>query len=288
MTDKKQERVEQAFDTLRQGVLELIQDPEQMQTLFKEYGDHYEYNTYSPFNTMILIFETAIRKGKQFQMARGYRQWEKKFNRKVKKGEKAMYILAPNKIKVTEKDEETGEETVSYIMKGFRPVPVFELSQTEGEPIERPTKNHEYKSLNQLRAKDFIDACGVKVEFEDLLRANGYTNGKKIVLGNHNSELANICTLFHELAHFHLHYDREGEEIKLYSDDSTNLKELEAETVSFMVSSALGIENTYSKKYIANWNGDTENLEGEFRERSYKLLMEALNQIDTFIELTNS
>ena len=269
-------------------MLELIQDPERCENIFKDYGDYYEYNNYSPFNTFILMFETAIRKQRPFQMARGYRSWEKDYNRQVKKGEKAMYILAPNKVKRTEKDEETGEETIKYILKGFRAVPVFELSQTEGEPIERPTKNHEYKSLHELQAQDFITACDVPVEFEELLRANGYTDGRKIVLGTHNSELANICTLFHELAHYHLHYTRDGEELKLYSDDSTNLKELEAEAVSFMVASALGIENNYSKKYITNWNKGVKDLDEEFRERSYRLLEEALNQIDTFIGLINN
>ena len=283
------EKVEQAFHTLRQGVIGLIQKPDELEATMRHYGDYIEYNRYSPFNTMILVFETAIRKGKRFQMARGYRAWQKEYNRNVKKGESAMHILAPNIITITEIDEETGEEVKVKEHRGFRPVKVFELSQTEGEPISRPTKNHEYKSLKDLKLQDFIDICGVKVEFEDLLYSNGYTDGKKIVIGTHNNELASICTLFHELAHYHLHFDREGEEVKLYKDDSTNLKELEAEAVSYMVSSALGIENEYSKKYITNWNKEKGlKVDDEFEDRSVKLLNEALAQITLFHNCTKN
>ncbi len=282
------EKVAKAFQTLREGVIDLVKNPTKLEETMKNYGDYYEYNQYSPYNTMLLIFETAILKGRRFQMARGFKQWQTQFNRSVNKGEKAMWILAPRKQKIVEIDEDTGEETVRYALNGFRSVPVFELCQTSGEPLERPTKNHEYKSLKQLDVDDFIAKCGVPVEFEDLLHSNGYTDGKKIVIGTHNDSLASICTLFHELAHYHLHFNREGEEIKLYSDDSVNMKELEAEAVAYMVSSALGIENQYSKKYISNWNRDNGNLNDEFEKRSYGLLMEALNQIDLFIDCINA
>lgn len=295
---KNEDRVTEAFNTLRKGVIQLIQNPTELEETMKHYGDFYEYNNYSPFNTMLLMFDTAIQKGRQFQMARGYRAWERDFNRKVNKGEKAMWILAPNKIKIPVYDEDThepvidektGKQLTETVFKGFRPVPVFELCQTSGEPIERPTKNHEYKSLKDLKLQDFIDKCGVKVEFEDLLYSNGYTDGKKIVIGSHNNELASISTLFHELAHYHLHFDREGEEVKLYSDDSTNLKELEAEAVSFMVSSALGITNDYSKKYISNWNKEYgARVDEEFEDRSVKLLNEALSQITLFKDCTQT
>lgn len=277
-----EEKIEIAFDTLRKGVIDLIKNPDKLEETMKHYGNNVSYNRYSPFNTMLLMFDTAFRKQKMYQMARGYKQWEKEFGRKVKKGEKAMWILAPNKVKIVEKDEETSEETIKYVTRGFRSVPVFELSQTEGEPVPQPTKNHEYKSLNDLDINEFIGSCGVSVEWEELIGCNGYTDGKKIVIGKHNNELAAICTLFHELCHYHLHFNRDGEEVKLYNDDSTNLKELEAEAVSYMVSSALGIENGYSRKYIANWNKGNGSVDVEFENRCDKLLQEALNLIDLF------
>lgn len=277
-----EEKIAIAFDTLRKGVVDLIRNPEKLESTMQHYGNIMEYNNYSPFNTLLLMFDTAIMKQKRFNMARGYKQWQKEFNRTVKKGEKAMWILAPNNVKIVEKDEETGEEIVKYITRGFRSVPVFELSQTEGEPIPQPTKNHEYKSLNHLDINDFIELSGVPVEWEELIGCNGYTDGKKIVIGTHNDNLAAISTLFHELCHYHLHFTRNGEEVEVYSDESTNLKELEAESVAYMVTSALGIKNDYSRKYIANWNRSNTSVDVEFENRCDKLLQEALNLIGLF------
>lgn len=279
------EKVEKAFETLKNGVIELINNPEEMEMFFKAYGEHYPYNTYSANNTVLLMFQTSAMKGGMFQMARGYKQWQKEFNRNVKKGETAMQILAPQrKIIGTKINEETGEEEKIY-KTYFKSIPVFELSQTEGEPIPRNyDKNHLYKSTEDYQLQDFISKCGVNVEFEDLIEANGYTDGKRIVIGRHNNDLAGICTLFHELAHYNLHYSDDGDELKMYSkEESVNFKELEAEAVAFMVSSALGIENDYSKNYIRNWNSNVKNIDEEFESRSYKLLMEALNQIDLFM-----
>lgn len=284
-----QEKVNKAFDTLRKGVIELINNPKEMEQIFRTFGSSYQYNTYSSRNTLILMFETMFRKGKMFQMARGYKQWQKEFNRTVKKGESAMWILAPQrKITAREFDEETGEEIKHYTTY-FKTIPVFELSQTEGEPVPRSNdKNNEYNSAADYDVQDFIAACNVPVMFEDLISANGYTDGKRIVIGNHNDNLAAICTLFHELAHYHLHYEK-GEELKLYSKkEATNFKELEAEAVAFMVSSAFGIDNKYSKKYISTWNMNVKDLDNEFEKRSYDLVMEALNQIDCFKSMLSS
>src|SRR5215813_5207722 len=65
-----------------------------------------------------------------FTDARGFRQWEQ-VGRKVKKGERAFYILGPVSKKLV--DEDTGEERT--IIVGFREIPVFGLEQTEGRPV---------------------------------------------------------------------------------------------------------------------------------------------------------
>lgn len=78
------EKVEKAFETLRTGVLDLINNPDEMEMFFKSYGEHYQYNTYSANNTVLLMFQTSAMKGGMFQMARGYKQWQKEFNRNVK------------------------------------------------------------------------------------------------------------------------------------------------------------------------------------------------------------
>lgn len=282
-----EEKVEQAFETLRNGVIELIQDPDKLQQTMKEYGEYHQYNRYSGQNTLLLMFQTRHLKKKPFMMARGYNQWLKEFNRYVKKGEKAMTILAPTFRTIVKTDEETQEETKIKELAGFRAVNVFELCQTKGDPIPQPTEDKEYKSMHDLKAEDFANACGVPVSFEDLVGMSGYTDGKKIIIGTHNNELGRICTLFHELAHYHLHFDRNGDEVKVYDDDRTSLVELEAESVAYMVSSALGIENDFSRKYISHWNRGNDDIDSVFRSRSLRLLNEALAQIDIFMGLVS-
>lgn len=272
-------KVEKAFETLRTGVVELIQNPAKLEATMQHYYEVIPHNNYSPRNTMLLILQCGAR-GHIFNLARGYKQWQKEFQRNVKKGEKGMNILAPLIRKEINEDGE--EETICY---GFRAITVFELHQTEGEAIPQPSKDDRYKTEKEYKLQDFIKATGVTVELEDMLEANGYTNGKRIAIATHNNETAQICTLFHELAHYHLHF-KAGNEEQVYSTaDSTSLKELEAEAVSYMVSSALGIENKYSKTYISNWNKNNKEIDKEFANRADKLLMEALNQIELFRDL---
>jgi len=68
--------------------------------------------------------------------ARGYLQWQK-VGRYVKKGAKAFHILAPLWIKI-EEETENGEIIEKSVLRGFRPVAVFRLEDTEGKPVEYP------------------------------------------------------------------------------------------------------------------------------------------------------
>ena len=69
--------------------------------------------------------------------ARGFRQW-KQVGRSVKKGERAFHILGPVTRRVEEEDDATGEVEESPKVVGFVTIPVFGLSQTEGEPLPDP------------------------------------------------------------------------------------------------------------------------------------------------------
>ena len=84
---KNNKKVEQAFQTLRTGVVELIQNPTTLEETMKHYYEVIPRNNYSPRNTMLLILQCGAR-GHLFNLARGYRQWQTEFKRNVKKGEK--------------------------------------------------------------------------------------------------------------------------------------------------------------------------------------------------------
>lgn len=119
---------------------------------------------------------------------RGFRQWEQA-GRRVKKGEKAAWILAPNMIK--KEDKETGEK--EYFCVGFRSIPVFGVSQTEGEPVNNGLEPVEYPSLFDLAVK-----MGITVKYGTSDSMYGaYLPGKNLIeLCTHDEQ-----TFFHELAH---------------------------------------------------------------------------------------
>jgi hypothetical protein len=125
--------------------------------------------------------------------ARGFRQWEQ-VGRRVKRGEKAFYILAP----VTKKllDEETGEERV--IVVGFRGLPVFGYEQTEGRPLPSGDPDIE-KWLESLPLLDVAKQWGLSVGAyygEGMGFLGRYRYGKGIDLG-----VKNLSAWCHELVH---------------------------------------------------------------------------------------
>lgn len=192
------------------------------------------------FNNLILAnFQLSERTGEGIELLAPYKVWEEK-GRQVRKGEKSLRVLAP--IFKTEKDEKTGDEykKLSYFMR----VPVFDLSQTVGEPLEI-----DYTHGNDLHftLNEIVNRGRVKVNMSNKQLTRGYTDGKEIWVSRHTSVEHQICTYFHELAHFLLHFDENRKAT------SSATRELEAEAVSYIVSCYLGIQNDEAPAYILHW-----------------------------------
>lgn len=187
----------------------------------------------------------------------GFHTW-KSLGRNVKKGEKAIHILAPMVGKG--KDEETGEDKARVF--GFRGVCVFDISQTEGKDLPEFAKvaGNAGDSLSKLMR--FAADSGIKVEFvDDLGGAEGVSLGGTIKLLSGKNDAEQFAVLTHELAHELLHkQDRKNAGGK-------DRRELEAEAVAFIVGNAIGLDmNTASADYIKLYSGNadalTESLDG--------------------------
>lgn len=141
--------------------------------------------------------------------ARGFNQWQE-VGRKVKKGAKAIYILAPltkkKLMRRTETDPDTGEiqviEEERVVITGFRGVPVFRYEDTEGEPFPEydppeppPLFDVAWRFVGSVRYKPFVGGY------------YGYFNParREIVLNTHDAH-----TFFHELAHAVHHQVKPG------------------------------------------------------------------------------
>ena len=105
-----------------------------------------------------------------------------------------------------------------------------------------------------------VKASPITVLIRYLGISNGSTDGKTIKIAPKKNEAAMVATLIHEIAHVMLgHCESSG---TLYETEDKSIKEIEAETVSFIVSSFLGLENNKSRLYIGNWGGNKEELQG--------------------------
>ncbi|MGB9937408.1 MAG: ArdC-like ssDNA-binding domain-containing protein [Methanobacterium sp.] len=222
----------------------ICQDPDEILEFCNRWNNG--FHNYS-FNNLILAW---IQKP-DFSLLAGFWAW-KKHNRQVKKGESAIRILAPLHKKIIDED---GEET--YILSGFKPVPVFDLSQTEGEELDVGCSE---LIQGDVDFKSIIKSSPVPVKIAHLGLANGRTNGQKIELSPRKNKAAMAATYIHELSHILLGHC-EGSGI-LFETDDRSVKEIEAETCSYIVCSFLGIDNNKSRLYVANWGGNKEELKG--------------------------
>jgi hypothetical protein len=179
----------------------------------------------------------------------GFQTW-RTLGRCVRRGEKGIAILAPI---VARWHDVIDDESRAVL--GFRAAYVFDVAQTDGEPLPAPAEasgdpGAAFESLNAA-----ICAQGIAIErVDDLDGALGTSHGGTIRLLNGLSEAVAFTTLVHEYAHELLHR----------ADDrpaSRDTRELEAEGVAFVVGNAVGVDTAdASRDYIHLYRGDGEAL----------------------------
>lgn len=224
-----------------------------------------KFHSYS-FNNSILI----LMQKPDARYVAGYRTWES-LNRHVKKGEKGITILAPNPHRLTKEvmviNPETGQpkldaegkpmtEQKQITYASFHPITIFDVSQTEGEPLPELVTELKKKALNYPLLMNIIKSTSpVPVRFESWEGlAKGYYNrtSDEIVIKDGMSESQTLKTALHETAHSILHADKKNPK-----DPAT--KEIEAESVAFIVCNHFGIDTSdYSFAYLASWSSSKE------------------------------
>jgi hypothetical protein len=140
----------------------------------------------------------------------------------------------------------------------FPPCFGFRRTQTEGDEIEDlgcpdlVSGNFDFETI--------VKACPVPILIRYLGVSNGQTDGNTIKIAPKKNEVAMTISAIHEWAHIALgHFESSG---TLFESEDRSVKEIEAESVCFITSSVLGIENNKSRLYIGNWGGNKEELQG--------------------------
>ena len=263
--DKRADELHQITDKLEKGVKDVFQSDKYKQFL----NVMAKFPRYSVNNIMLIMMQRP-----DAQLCQSFTGW-KQMGRYVKKGEKGISILAPAPYKIereqTKQDEkgrpvfdadgEPVKEKVEVTIRAFKVVKTFDLSQTDGKelptigPSELVGNIEGYPKL--LQALQEISPVPVSFELIDG-DAKGFYHleDKKIVVQDGMSEVQTIKTLLHEMAHQKLHDKDNVPEAK---DISRNGKEVEAESVAYVVCQHYGINTSdYSFSYVAGWTEGKE------------------------------
>jgi hypothetical protein len=177
-------------------------------------------------------------------MVAGFHKWIT-MKRFVRKGEHGIAILAP--VLVPEENED-GIQFEKLV--GFKTVYVFDISQTDGEPLPEPPnwKSPEQNALLTKRLMDFAECRGIQVQLKKLTGdIQGVSTGGIIIL----SPEAGTKTLVHEIAHELLHHKETR--LMLHAE-----RELEAEAVAYVVGKHFGLDGLSSPNYVALHGANAE------------------------------
>ena len=212
-----------------------------------------KFHRYSPNNVMLILAQRP-----DATQVAGFRKWQE-LGRQVRKGEKGIVILAPSTRKVTDEDPDTGEERTARTLVGFRGVSVFDISQTDGEPLPEPPRwrlpSGEVDPAAFDVIADHLQSIGyaVTVEEPDSDNAAGTTNYSTMAVKVKPGldAAGSLHVLAHEAGHAILHHPDDPDHPK-----DLGTCEVEAESVAFIVLSSLGLDPTgHSHAYLTRFSG---------------------------------
>lgn len=279
MTEKQnhKERLKEITDSIETGIKELFESDKYksyLQTMSR-------FHKYSLNNTMLISMQNP-----DATLVAGFNKWRDGFSRHVKKGEKGIKIIAPTPYKIKEEREKLDPQTKAPLLDAsgkvqteeveiqipmFRVVSVFDVSQTEGEPLPTLASN---LTGNVEQFEVFMEAikrtAPVPIEIMSMPHnTDGYYHmeDKRIAIREGMSEVQTISAAIHEVAHSLLHnremekelQAQQGENKKPMKPKDRNTEEVEAESISFAVCSYYGIQTAEnSLGYIATWSKGKE------------------------------
>jgi antirestriction protein ArdC len=213
------------------------------------------FHRYSFWNTVAILTQAP-----HATRVAGYQRW-KTLGRQVRRGERAIRILAPCVRRQTVEETTEDEETVARVA-GWKVVSVFDISQTDGPALPGPPISEldgpdpgpfRHQLTDLIRAERFEFRLGAMPR--DHERAYGITDftARTVIVRNDLPAAQIAKTTAHELAHVLLHQ-------RGTHDLDRARQEIEAESVAYIVLGAKGIQaDAYSFGYLASWSsGDTD------------------------------
>ncbi|MCD8379687.1 MAG: YodL domain-containing protein [Lachnospiraceae bacterium] len=271
------ERLREITEGIEQGIKELFESEKYMKYL----STMSRFHRYSVNNTMLIYMQKP-----DATLVAGFNKWRDQFERHVKKGEHGITIIAPTPFKKKIEEQKLNPDTKAPMLDAdgkviteekeiqipmFKPVKVFDVSQTDGKPLPQLASNLT-GDVQQFDA--FMEAlrrsAPVPLTFEKMdASMDGYfsPDDQRIAIREGMSEVQTVSATVHEIAHSKLH-NYEKEQAAAVAGDETreppkkkdrHTEEVEAESISYAVCQYYGIqtgENSFG--YIASWSQGKE------------------------------
>lgn len=302
-TDRK-ERAKVMMEDLDKAVANVVASgrlAEFMDAMRSDGFSRWSFNNKAIASMQLMVRQVAAGQEPDFSrkacMMMGRKQWEEQHNRSLKKGCKAIWIFAPMTRKVNDQEIASGAHPDDKKFIGFKAVPVYNVTDTEGDPIEEPefgipsTGEIAPGVLTGLR--DRVAKFGFSYEEEEIKGTDvetgsgklGYTKAdgsKRLVVDSRLQGAGKASVLAHELGHVACgHIERISE----YQEHRGEM-ETEAQMTAYLVGRELGLENaeadgtdkeSFSADYIAAWSeGDPKTIRAALTKsmKAYQQIME--------------
>ena len=257
----REQRMKDLTRQLEQGIREVFDSGKYTEYL----AAMSRFHRYSARN--VLLIQMQLPNATRVASAK---KWREEFGRNINRGEKAIYIIAPapivRKVERQKIDPDTKapmlDENGHVIMEEkefqvplFRPVPVFDVSQTSGRSLPQLAEDltgdvRQYEAFLEALAR----SAPAPITFEPMAaNMDGYfsLDDQRIAIREGMSQVQTISAAVHEITHSILHGQKD--------EKSRSTEELEAESVSYVVCQYYGIETgANSFGYLASWSKNRE------------------------------
>ena len=212
------ERLKDITDSIEKGIQELFQSDKYAQYL----RTMSRFHRYSVNNQMLIYMQRP-----DATLVAGFNKWRDQFERNVMKGEKGIKIIAPTPYKKKIEEEKLDPDTKQPMLDAdgkvimeekeikipmFKPVTVFDVSQTQGKPLPQLASD---LTGNVQNYEVFMEALRrsspVPIDFQPLYDgSDGFfsLDNQSITIREGMSEVQTVSAVVHEIAHSKLHNNK--------------------------------------------------------------------------------
>ena len=220
MSEKQtsKERLKDITDSIEKGIQELFQSDKYAQYL----RTMSRFHKYSVNNTMLIYMQRP-----DATLVAGFNKWRDQFERNVKKGEKGIKIIAPTPFKKKIEEQKLDPDTKQPMLDAdgkvimeekeikipmFKPVTVFDVSQTDGKPLPQLASDLSGNVQNyEIFMEALRRASPVPIDFKPLQDgSDGFfsLDSQSITIREGMSEVQTVSAVVHEIAHSKLHNEK--------------------------------------------------------------------------------